>query len=223
MELLPRAIVTGVYAAVAPAAGGAPAVTEEKINRIWAEVSPRSEYRQLQIAEDGSAAQLVGKSGDNGASIQLPLIQVRSSIDLSHDDAADLVQANLRSIANHLGLTQFFNLAIKHIYHAPVTNRDARDFVLRNVLRRDEASFERLQRGDDFWTGLKMGLKSPDSTFYMLTIEPRLSDNEALFIDLDAQFPGVATLDTVRERAREAHEFARSAVKDFLDEAETTV
>lgn len=219
MELIPKTIIAGVYAAVAPTAAG-PIVTEEKISRIWAEVAPRREYRQLQISPDGSSAQFVGKTGDDGATIQLPLIQARSSIGLSYDEAADGVQATLRSIANQLGLSQFFSLGIKHVYHAPVPDRDARDFVLRHLLRRDVAGFDRLQRGGPFWIGLKMGLAAPDGSIYLLTLEPWLADNRAVFVDLDAQYPGVATLEAVRDRARDAHEFARTALKEYLDGAE---
>jgi hypothetical protein len=211
-----------VYAAVAPTASG-PVVTEEKINRIWSEISPRAGYRQLQIAQDASSAQFAGATGDDGATIQLPLIQVRASIGLSYDETADGIQATLKTIGNHLGLSQFFNLGIKHVYHAPVANHDAREFVLRRLLEKDQPAFDHLQRGADFWVGLKFGLTAPDGSFYLLTLEPWLADNLAVFVDLDAQFPGVVTLDTVRERAREAHDFARMTVKSYLDAAENTL
>jgi hypothetical protein len=219
VELLPRTIIAGLYVAVAPTM--ATPVTEEKINRIWSEVAPRAEYRQLQIADDGSAAQFVGRTEDDGATIQLPLVQVRSSIGLKYGDAVDRVHGTLKAIANHLSLDQFFNLGIKHVYHAPIPNHDARDFVLRKLLQKGASDLDRLQRGGDLWTGLKVGTSSADGAFYSLTFEPWLRDNEWLFVDLDAQFPGVATLETVKDRAKEAHEFARGAIKDYLDAAET--
>ncbi len=86
MELLPKAMIVGVYAAVPPTAV-APPVTEERINRIWAEVAPRQGYRQLQIAPDGSSAQFLGRTGDDGVSIQLPVIQVRTAIGLTQEKA----------------------------------------------------------------------------------------------------------------------------------------
>jgi len=222
MELLPKAMIVGVYAAVPPTAV-APPVTEERINRIWAEVAPRQGYRQLQIAPDGSSAQFLGRTGDDGVSIQLPVIQVRTAIGLTQEKAADEVQVVLKAVAKHLGLTEFFNLGIKHIYHAPVADRDARSFVQLRLLGKDEPSLDRLLRGGDFWTGLKLGLSAPDGSFYLLTLEPWLADNQAIFVDLDAQFPGVANLDDVRDRAREAHEYAQTAVKEYLDIAEQTL
>lgn len=222
MELLPKAIVAGVYAAVPPTAVS-PTVTEDRINRIWAEVAPRQGYRQLQIAPDGSSAQFIGTTGDDGVAIQLPVIQVRSAIEMTQEKAAESVQIVLKSVAKHLGLNQFFNLGIKHIYHAPVADRDARTFVQLRLLGKDEASLNRLLRGGDFWTGLKFGLNAPDGSLYVLTLEPWLADNQAIFVDLDAQFPGLANLDSVSERAREAHEYARTAVKEYLDTAEETL
>jgi hypothetical protein len=220
MELIPRALIVGVYAAVPPTTA-APAVTEEKINRIWAEVAPSHGYRQLQISPDGSAAQFFGKTGDDGVSIQLPVIQVRTAIELTPEQAADSAYAILKSIANHLGLTEFLNLGIKHVYHAPVVSRDARSFVQLRLLGKDESSVDRLLRGGDYWMGLKFGLNAPDGSIYVLTIEPWLADNQAVFVDLDAQFLGVATLDAVRERAREANNYAQSAVKGYLDSTGT--
>src|ERR1700747_388242 len=110
MEFIPRALVVGLFAATQP--GGAP-VTEEKINRIWSEVGPRQGYRQLQMAPDGSGAQFVGKTASDGATVQLPLIQVRSTIQTIPANSADEAQVTIRSIAKHLALAQFFNLGIK--------------------------------------------------------------------------------------------------------------
>ncbi len=104
-----------------------------------------------------------------------------------------------------------------------MADRDARSFVQLRLLGKDEPSLDRLLRGGDFWTGLKLGLSAPDGSFYLLTLEPWLADNQAIFVDLDAQFPGVANLDDVRARAREAHEYAQTAVKEYLDIAEQTL
>jgi hypothetical protein len=217
VEFVPKALVVGVFAPVQPAATAL--VTEEKINRVWAEVAPRQGYRQLQIAPDGSGAQFLGNSPEDGATIQPPLLQVRSSIETTATKAADEAQGTLRAIAKHLGLTQFFNLGVKHVYHAPIPTNDARGFVLRNLLQKTEDDVGVLERGGSFWGGVKYGAPSPDGAQFVLTVEPWLADDRFLFVDLDAQFPGLATLEGIKERAREAEEYLSGAVKEYLDSA----
>ncbi len=90
MELIPKALVVGVFAPPPPSP--TPIVTQEKINQVWAELAPRHGYRQLQFGPDGSAAQFLGATGDDGATIQLPLLQVRSRIATTAMNAADEAQ-----------------------------------------------------------------------------------------------------------------------------------
>ena len=218
MEFVPKALIVGVFAAVQPSP--AAPVTAEKINRIWAEVAPRQGYRQLQLAPDGSGAQFVGGHPDDGLTIQLPLIQVRANIEMTAEKAADEVQTTFKTIAKHLGLGQFFNLGIKHVYHAPIPTNDARGHVLRRVLGKNEDEVGPLQRGGQFWGGVKYGAGAPDNSQFVLTIEPWLADDRFIFIDLDAQFPGVTTLDTLKDRARDAEQYLTGAVREYLDSAE---
>lgn len=221
MEFIPKALVVGVFAAVQPSA--TPVVTQEKLNRIWAEVAPRQGYRQLQLAPDGSGAQFLGNSADDGTTIQLPLIQVRSTITTTAEKAVDEVQTTLKVIAKHLGLAQFFNLGVKHIYHAPISTNDARGFVLRNVLRKGEEDVGGLERGGSFWAGLKFGAGAPDNSQFILTVEPWLADDKFVFLDLDAQFPGVITLDQVKDMAKDAENYFSGPVRAYLDSAESGV
>src|SRR6266540_581975 len=193
MELIPKALVVGVFAAVQPTAGQP--VTSEKLNRIWAEVAPRHGYRQLQLAPDGSAAQFFGATPEDGATIQLPLIQVRESITYGASNAADEAQDILKAIATNLGINQFFNLGIKHIFHVTVADNDARGCVMRRLVGKEEADLERLQRGGSLWSGLKYGVTGADGAQYTLVVEPFLADNRFIFVDLDAAFPGPVSLD----------------------------
>ena len=155
MEFIPKALIVGVFAAVQPAAGAV--VTQDKLNRIWSEVAPRRGYRQLQLAPDGSGAQFLGSTPEDGAAIQLPLIQVRSTIDTTAANAAEESEWTLKTIAKHLGLAQFFNLGVKHVYHAPIPTNDARGYVLRRLLNKTEDEVGVLERGGDFWEGSSTG------------------------------------------------------------------
>jgi hypothetical protein len=144
VEFIPKNLIVGLFAAVQPSPT-AP-VTEDKLNRIWAEVAPRQGYRQLQMAPDGSGAQFLGRTVDDSATIQLPLIQVRATTQTTAGNAADEIQSTLKVIAKHLGLAQFFNLGIKHVYHAPIPTNDARGFVLQKVLQQSEDEVGVLER-----------------------------------------------------------------------------
>jgi hypothetical protein len=221
MELIPKALVVGIFAAVQPSPSAL--VTTDKLNRIWAEVAPRHGYRQLQLAPDGSAAQFLGATPDDSATIQLPLLQVRSSIGMGAANAADAAQDVLRSMANHIGISQFFNLGIKHILYGSLGSNDARGFVMTQLLKKSEADLEGLQRGGTIWSGLKYGIGGVDGAQYTLVVEPLLADNKYVYIDLDAQFPGAVSLDAVKDRAREAEQFATGAVKEYLDNAESAL
>lgn len=219
VELVPKALIVGAAAAVTPMPG-TPVVTEEKINRIWAEVAPREGYRQLQILAEGTAAQFVGRTPDDGATIQLPLVQARSAISVSVHSAGEECQFVLKTIARHLGVAQFYNLGLKLIYHAPVADRDARAFLLRHVLRKREEDLVELQRGGEpFWAGVKFFSPSADGSFYIVVIEPWVADSTFLYIDVDAQFPAVANLDTVTEKVREAQDFISTSVAGYLDKS----
>jgi hypothetical protein len=213
VELIPKAFVAGVLAAAQPAAPD-----REKINRIWNELSARQEYRQLNFTGEG--AQLVGATPDDALLIQFPLVQVRSTARMGVQNAADEASVALRTVAKHLGLDQFFNLGIKHVYHSPAPDRDARAFVLNRLLgKQDDPSLGSLERGGKFWAGLKYGAESADGSVFVLVIEPLLADNQLLFLDLDSQFPGPAELDRVKERASEAEEYVAHAVRQYLDSA----
>jgi hypothetical protein len=220
VDFIPKALIVGVFAAVQP--GPAAAVTEEKLNRIWGEVAPRQRYRQLQLAGDGSGAQFLGATADDGVTIQLPLIQVRETIKTSAAQAAGEIQTTFRIIAKHLGIAQFFNLGVKHVYHAPIPTNDARDFVLQRLLRKSEDEVGMLDRGEGFWAGLKYGAAAPDGSQFVLTLEPWLADDRYVFLDLDAQFPGAVSIDAIKDRAAEAEEYL-GAVKEYLDRADPAV
>lgn len=221
MDFIPKAMVVGIFAAVQ--AGPTQTVTEEKLNRIWAEVAPRQGYRQLHLAGDGSGAQFLGATTDDGVTIQLPLIQVRATIGTTAGQVAGEIQSTFRTIAKHLGVAQFFNLGIKYVYHAPIATNDARGFVLQRLLRKSEGDVGMLERGGGFWGGLKFGAGGPDGSQFVLVVEPWLADDRFLYVDLDAQFPGALSIDAIKERAAEAEEYLGHGVREYLDTADSSL
>jgi hypothetical protein len=53
----------------------------------------------------------------------------------------------------------------------------------------------------------------------VLAIEPWLADDRYLYLDLDAQFPGIISLEAIKERAKEAEKFLTGPVREYLDRA----
>ena len=216
MDLLPRALVVGAFAAPAPP--GQTQVDAGRLNRIWAEVAPTYGFTQLQMAPDQSGAQFLGATADDGVTIQPPLIQVRRVIRTTPAQAAEDVQAICRAVTRHMGVAQIFNLGIRHVYHGALPDNDARAFVLHRVLSRTEADLQELQTGDEgIWGGVKYVIPRGEG-HYELKIEPLQADEmRSLFIDLDAQYPGPATVEAIAARAADAHQYLTGAVDPYLD------
>lgn len=212
MNLVPRFFVAGLFAPVLPPGE----VTADRLNRAWSEIQGLYGYRRLELAPEGNAANFVGASDEEGVTIQPPLIQVRDRIALTPEQSTDKAQSVFRVVTRHLGLSQLFNLGVKHIYHAPIPDKDSRGFVLRNILGKGEQELSDLQSGGTIWAGVKYVVSHTDVQ-YTLLIEPLQADQAFLFIDLDAQFPGPTTLDAVKDRAREAERYLTQAVAMYLD------
>jgi hypothetical protein len=213
MELIPKAFVVGVFAATEP---GSPDL--ERANRIWSELSARYDYRRL--SRTGEGVHFIGVGSDDALIIQPPLVQVRSTAKMGVQNAADEAEVAIRTVARHLGYAQFFNLGIKHVFQAPAPKGDAQEFVMRRLLGRDPVDLGDLERGGGVWGGVKYRLAAPDGSVYTLVIEPLIANNQYLFIDLDAQFPGPAETDRIPDRAREAEEYADGAIRRYLEAAE---
>lgn len=213
MQLIPKAVVVGLFSPV-----GIPGaqVSADKLNRLWADVAPTYRYTQLQMSPDGTAANFIGTSPEDGVTIQPPLLQVRDLVSLTPDQSARKAEAILHAAARHLGLVQFLNLGIKYIYHAPISDGDAGRFVLHRVLGKDEADVSELRLSDQFWAGVKYVVSHSEGV-YTLAIEPLFADPRNIFIDLDAQYPGAAILDSIVARARDVEQYVTQTVNRYLD------
>lgn len=147
VDLIPKALVVGLFAPTLNVSDQT-RVTTDKINRIWTEVTATYRYGQLVLAADGSGCQFVGTEGSS-VTIQPPLLQVQDVIELGPRQSHDKAQSILKMIARHLGASDFFNLGIKHVYHAPAPHGDGRAAVLHRILSKSEdelANFSRAVR-----------------------------------------------------------------------------
>ena len=215
VEMIPQLLIVGV---IAPTIGidGGTVVTTEKLNRVWSDVAPRHGYRTLEQAPDGSAAKMRGVSNDDALLIQPPLIQVRDTMIRGAERAAAEAEEILKAVSHHLGAREFFNLGVRHVYHAPAPNRDAISFVLANLLGKTGDEFQDLQIGDSFWVGFKSVSNFNNST-YTLIIDPLVADNDYLYIDLDIQIMEPTNLENIQAKAGDAVNYLQNKVVRHLD------
>lgn len=174
---------------------------------------------QLQMAPDGTSAEFVGRTVDDGVAIQPSLVQVRGLINTTTEQAADDARGIFAATLRHLATEQLFNLGIRLVYNAPMPDNDARSFVLRRVLSAEDDGLTSLAAGSQgLWGGVKYVVPLPDR-HYTLAVEPLQMDQmRSLFIDLDAQFPGEATVESITSRAGEAQAYITGPVDRYLDE-----
>jgi hypothetical protein len=217
VEIIPKALVVGVLAALAPGAADL-----EKVNRIWMQLSRRMGYRQMQMNPAGEGATFLGASPDDALLIQPPLLQFRSPAPMGFATAADDAQVSLKTAAEQLGATQFASLGIRHVAHVPAPNNDARGFLQHQLLKMNSDEVGGLERGGQSWSGLKYWAEAADaSSTYQLSIEPLIADPKFLFVDLDAQFAGPAELERLQDRAGEAARYVTETVRAYLEGADT--
>jgi hypothetical protein len=137
-------------------------------------------------------------------------------------NAADDAQVCLRTVGEHLGVSQFGNLGIKLVYHAPAPDNDAVAYVKTNLMGKSEDDLAMLSRGGAFWTGIKCGIGAPDESRYTLVIEPFVTDPKYLFIELDCQYPGEFEIEKIADRVGDAERYATETVAPYLENPPAT-
>ena len=230
MELIPQALVAGLN--VLPT-GPQVLVNADRINRIWSELAPRYGFTALQMSPDHQSANFAGGRPEDGLTIQPPIVQVREAIRGTSEDAharaaamsifdtdPRLERQGARGVLRrHPARDHDSNLGVRHVYHAPMPSNDARSFILNQVLSHGgEDLDELLEAAHHPWGGLKYVIPRTDGAVYTLSIEPLQADEmRSLYIDLDAQFPGPATVDVLAARAADAQHFITGPVDRYLD------
>jgi hypothetical protein len=158
----------------------------------------------------------LGPAAEDGVTIQPPLLQIRDSIRTTTEQSADKAQVISQVVARHLGVSQFFNLGVRLIYHAAVPGNDGSSFVLGRVLSKGEEDLAQLRAGGQLWGGVKYVITNP-GVMYTLLIEPLIADPKYLYLDLDAQLPGVVDATAIVPKARECERFITGPVSEYLD------
>jgi hypothetical protein len=220
MELIPKMLVAGVFSpTILP--GTQNQITPEKINRAWVDLAGRHRYTQLQLSPDGAAANFLGATPQDGITIQPPILQFRSSVRTTVEQAGEDAQDAITAIARHLGAADIQQLGVKVVYWASLPDNDAPGFVLHRVFGRSEEDLAPLGSGGTLLTGAKFIIQHTPAVVggysYTLLVEPLLQDPKMLYLDLDAQFPGPADLGNVSGKVREVDQFLKRTVKEFLE------
>lgn len=191
--------------------------SRDVINRIWADVVKVYPYQALQMEPSGKGGAFVGSSPEDVVVIQPPLIQVRALVDEDPKGMAGVgerVAYVFRTIAHHLGGPPPQNLGVKVVYLATAPGHDAPAFVRAELVKGDE-DIRSLAGGLEASVSVKIMMHSPEVA-YTLVIEPRLGDPTLLYLDLDAQFPGLIDIEKVDDRVHQADQFMTYQVKNFL-------
>ena len=223
MQSVLRALVAAVYVPPNSPVPNPPVATREALNRIWTEVTSTYPYQSLQFSPQGDAVQFIGSSPEEGVTIQPPLVQVQESVLgslLSAETSARKAQAILKTVQEHLGVPFFLNLGIRVISNFTVPSNDGRDFILHRAAVQDEARLGELAGGGYVWMGLKYVVHQADGSFFTAVVEPLQADPRMLYVDLDAQFPGMVALDAIEERTRDSMRYV-DRVLDYLKHSGT--
>ena len=185
MELIPRALVVGAFFPP-PNVPGPGGLDSEKINRIWSELAPRHRFTQLQMTPDGTGANFLGPTPEDGLLIQFPLIQIRSSVQTTADEAGRNAQSILVVVARHVGAVELFNLAVRLVYSAPLPTNDARAFVLHQLLNNGAEYLEQLGGlPEGSWGGVKYVVPQADRQFTVVIEPSQVERMRSLYVDVD--------------------------------------
>jgi hypothetical protein len=224
--MIPKAVVAGLVQGQIVSTGavnmllqGGQPVTKDMINRIWSDVVKEYPYQSLQFDPSGRGGAFIGEGGpEDAVIIQPPLVQIRSLVDSDPRGVrgvADKVAAIFKMALHHLGGPPPLNLGVKVVYHVPAPGHTAVDFLHTELVKGDE-DLRALAGAMSYEASLKVVLSGADKA-YVLLIEPLRSDLSHLFVDIDAQFPGVVDVDKIGERIASVNEFVVKQVGNFLE------
>ena len=226
VEMIPKAVVAGLFQGQFVSTGsvnmllqGTQLVTRDMINRIWSDVVKEYPYQSLQFEPSGQAGAFIGEGGQEDAVIiQPPLIQIRSLVEKDPRGVigiAEKVGGIFKMALHHLGGPAPINLGVKIVYHSPAPGRSAVDFLHTELIKGDE-DLRSLAGAMTYEASFKVFLTGTDAV-HTLLVEPLRADPSQLFIDLDAQFPGVVDVTRIEDRIVSVNEFVTKQVADFLD------
>lgn len=185
------------------------ALEHAQVNRIYAEITERYPYQQMQHLPDG------GRMSNPGADflIQTTRMQANESIDYFHStkdkilDVMSITQAKLQ-------IPQFSNFGIKLTSFMPVDSGNAAVALESTALQSIYSNLDKLGEGRK-GTGLRIIIHKEG--IYEIKIEPLFSDLSQLYIELDVQYPQpFEKLETMSSKMDTAYEYVYGELRSFL-------
>jgi hypothetical protein len=195
-------------------------ISREVINRIWSSVVKDYPYQSLQFEPSGRGAVFLGSGGPQDlVLLQPPLLQVRATIDPNEigdfRHLAEKVHTVFGHILHQVPSPPASNLGVKLVFQAPAPGNDAVAFARTELIKGDE-DLQMLAGGATFEASIKVLIHATDCN-YTLLVEPLMVDKSQIYVDVDAQFPGVVDPAQIATKINQAHDFVTHQVNQYLD------
>lgn len=180
------------------------------LNRLYAEITERFPYQNLQHLPDGIRM----SNQDNDCFVQQTRVQVNENVvhfQASKEKALEI----FRMVHDWLGIQQFLTFGIKLTAFLPLDGPgEAVRFIEGRMLSLSDSEWDLLGPGRK-GTGLRIVLHQDG--IHELKIEPFFNDPSQLYIELDVQHPEPFTdLSRIEGRMDLAYGFMFGPVKQFL-------
>lgn len=190
-----------------------PAFTLEHahVNRIYADVTERFPYQQMQHLPDGG--RMSNQAGD--FFIQTTRMQVNENIDYFHSTKDKTLE--LFNIAQtRMNVPQFTNFGVKLTAVLPVEGKDAAAAIERSVFKSVRESLDKL--GTDR-KGVGIRIIIHKEGIHEIKIEPLFSDMSQIYIDLDIQYPQpFSDINSIEPKLGAAYDFLFGEIRSFIED-----
>lgn len=187
------------------------ALEHAQVNKIYAEVTEKYPYQQMQHLPDGG--RMSNPTGD--FFIQTARLQVNENIDYFHaakDKGMDL----LRIAQNRLNIPQFSNFGVKLTAVLPIKEGDAAGALESTIFKNVRKTLDKLGN-DRKGTGMRVVVHREG--IHEIKIEPLFSDLSQIYIDLDVQYHQPFTdIESIEPKITAAYDFLFEEIRSFIED-----
>jgi hypothetical protein len=218
MEFIPRLMVSAGLAMTREVQAGGQ-VDEAKLLSIYTRLRESGfSYGSFQLDPAGTGAVIQAQPAGETVTLRPPLVQVQSVLrDGTVELGARKAGTILAIAADVLGVAELQQLGVRVIYNAPLPTNDAKAFTLNQLMSVGTDHVGDLTLGGEVWGGVKYVVGHADGQ-YTILIEPAVADAmRSLYIDIDAQFPGAHSPNSILEKASQVKGYANGRLGAYLD------
>ena len=192
MELRATGLVVGLIFPTVPQGVrvvGTPAISFDRLSRIFGELAPLYGYRDFQSNPNGEGARISGGEQPSQVLIQPGLVQYIDGVPMSPEVSAENSVGVVRTIAKHIQLEAVLQLGVKWVFEAPAPDGDGKALVLNRLLKMVEADIAELSIGRSIWAGVRLHTQDADGRTISTRVEPFDIDPTKLYVECDAAIP----------------------------------